>query len=440
MSPSAILVLGLGLVLALPVASRVVLRRFDPFEPIVLFAVAYGAMFVARPAAMLVNGELSFGGVDLRDTFPTVTGLALAGGVAFLVAYELRPGVVLARRLPGPRSIDTRAAFTWSMALAALAGLALAMLAMGIAGRSDQVGSVAVPSDYATYGARLLVPAALCLAALALRDRSRRIVLAAALALGASLALLAPLGSRVFLLPLLGGIFVFAYIHRRRRPSAFVLLAVMVAALFGSYAAVVVREPQRRDDARAEFTRLLQRPDRVFDLIFHRGDAEMAPVLAGALTAVPDRLGYRYGGATIGDLLVRPIPRQLWQDKPKPGGTQVVATVWPHLSGNFHPAFSPLLSFYWDFGLAGVLGGMAFFGFACRVLYEWFLRHADSFAAQLIFSVALWYVVIGARNEITDTLVHASFVLLPLILLVRFSEPRGSIVRPLLGRARVSQR
>ena len=58
-SPSSMLVVALGIVLALPLVARAVQRRFDPFEPIVVFALAYGVMFVARPASMLVHGDLS---------------------------------------------------------------------------------------------------------------------------------------------------------------------------------------------------------------------------------------------------------------------------------------------------------------------------------------------------------------------------------------------
>jgi hypothetical protein len=449
-SASAILILGLALVLALPLAWRALARRLDPFEPLVLFALAYGAMFVARPASMLVHGELSYGEVDLRRTFPAATALALAGGVAFLCGYELRAGAALARRLPPPRRIATRAAVTCSIALTVLAALALlalvtrfsglSALRILVHGRSEEEARLSHESSYVWYAARLFVPAALCLLALALRERSRRIGVAAALLIAASLLVTIPLGSRIFLLPLLGGIFVLVYVRRGTRPSPLLLAVLAVAALFASYAAVIVREPERRQNAGAQFALLVHRPYHLFDLILYRGDAEMAPVLAGALTVVPERFGYRYGRASVGEIVVRPIPRQLWHGKPEPGDERIVAAVWPRLSGHFHPSFSSLLSFYWDFGIAGVMWGMAVFGIGCRALYEWFRRHADSFAAQLIYSAALWYVVVGVRDQPVDTIVLASFVVLPLILLERFSASRWASVRRSLARARVSQR
>ena len=82
----------------------------------------------------------------------------------------------------------------------------------------------------------------------------------------------------------------------------------------------------------------------------------------------------------------------------------------------------------------------ALFGIGCCALFEWFLRHRDNLAAQLIFASAVWYVVVGVRNDPVDSIVLASFVVLPLVLLERFSALQRPIVRPILTRARLSQR
>jgi hypothetical protein len=309
-----------------------------------------------------------------------------------------------------------------------------------VGGRSPDALYLTELGSYVWYAPRLVVPASFCLFALAVRQRSRKIGIGAAFALAATLLLTVPMGARIFLLPLLGGIVVFVYVHRRKRPSVFALLALMVIALFASYAAVIVREPGRRESAGSQFAMLVERPSQVFHLVLYRGDAEMAPALAGALTVVPERLGYRYGGASIGALFVRPIPRQLWHGKPEPDGRRIVAAVWPDLTGYFEPSYSTLLSFYWDFGIAGVLAGMVMFGIGCRALYEWFLRHADSFGAQLIFSVALWFVVVETRDGPVDTVVFAGVILLPLVLLERFSALRRTRLRRLDQRPRLSAR
>jgi len=69
MSVSSILITGLGALLLAPIVWRIADRRFDPFEPVVLFCVAWGVMFVVRPTAMLIDGNLTYSGVNISGTW-----------------------------------------------------------------------------------------------------------------------------------------------------------------------------------------------------------------------------------------------------------------------------------------------------------------------------------------------------------------------------------
>ena len=91
---------AMGGVLVAPIGLRLLRRRFDPFEPIVLFGIAYGVMFVVRPAAMIASHHLAYDGprtsTDVSATFTKMLVLALLGGVAFVAAYEAPLGGRLA--------------------------------------------------------------------------------------------------------------------------------------------------------------------------------------------------------------------------------------------------------------------------------------------------------------------------------------------------------
>ena len=91
---------ALGGVLVAPIGLRLLRRRFDPFEPIVLFGIAYGVMFVVRPAAMIATHHLAYNGprtsTDVSATFTKMLVLALIGAVAFVAAYEAPLGGRLA--------------------------------------------------------------------------------------------------------------------------------------------------------------------------------------------------------------------------------------------------------------------------------------------------------------------------------------------------------
>ena len=159
MTRSAILVTGVGIVLALPLLWRALQRRFDPFEPIVAFCAAWGAMFVARPAATLIGGDTDYFGIDVLETFPLVLLLALVGAVAFICSYELSLGGRFARSLPSfPTLNETRAGWV-ALGVAAASAVALAVavattvgqdgLAVLLEGRGHGLGAVlSGSSDY----------------------------------------------------------------------------------------------------------------------------------------------------------------------------------------------------------------------------------------------------------------------------------------------------
>jgi hypothetical protein len=443
-SASSILVIGLGGVLLLPIVWRIALHRFDPFEPIVLFSLAWGAMFVVRPAVMLVNGDLTYFRLDISATLPRALLLALIGSVVFVGAYELRTGHALVGRLPRPRQIELGLGLASAIVMIVLAFVALIAFFKGfsdfdllLGGRSERLGRILHDSStYLWYGSTLVIPAALLSLALALRNRRPIVALVGAAAAGLAFFRMVPSGSRIFLLPLLGGAFVYLYVRRDRRPAVPMLFVVCVGAVVASYALLLYRYPDTRSGVGSGVQSLLEHPDRAFGPILHGADAEMAPALAGALRVVPHKLHYRYGGAVLGDLVVRPIPRQLWKGKPEPPSQEVVAAAWPRAARySFDPSFSPLLFFYWDFWIVGVIVGMAIFGIAARMLYEWFLRFRHDLAAQLVFAVGVWFVVIGARNDPVDTIVLATFLVLPLAIVNWLAGLRMPLLASFLERS-----
>ena len=446
MSAAWILLVGSAVVLALPLAVRAAQRRLDPFEPIVLFSVAYGVMFVLRPAVMLAEDNTRFWGVEFGDRLPLTMLLAFVGGVAFVCAYELkRQGRDEAAR-PVDR-LDRSAATAAALGVALVGLLAFVVilptrdpvetLHLVVGGRSEELRAVVLDSStYLWYASWMLAPAAVVLTGLAIEARRTIPWLCATTVLALTLLRTVPLGSRLVLLPLIGGIFVLVYVMRRRRPSAKVIALVAVLALLTSYVMLIVRQPEDRSDVAGEVDRLVRKPHALLYPLTRGEDAEMAAALSAALT---DDFGYRFGGATVGDLVTRPIPRELWSGKPLPVHEQVVERVWPQFYPGLNPAFSPLLSFYWDLGIAGVAIGMALFGYGARCVFDWFRKRETTLAAQLLFSSSLWFVVIGIRNDPVDTAVFALFLVAPVIAIVAVSDRSGRLAAR-LGSARRARR
>lgn len=431
---------GCAVVLLIPIATRIVRRRLDPFEPIVLFAIAWGVMFVVRPASTLVKNETRFWGVNIAETLPRALLLALVGAASFVFVYESRYGRRMARHLPAPGVLDERAAAAAAIGFAALALIVLVILLPAsdpresarilLGGRSHELGALLRESStYLWYGSLTAAPAALVLGGLTLRHRTPPLIGAFAAVLALALVRVVPVGGRVVLLPLVGGLFVLIYVMRDRRPTAPMLLAVALLALLGSFLTLSVRDPTDSVTLRSSISELRDRPQALLDPVLRDADAEMVLALSAALTEIPESLPHRWGRATVIDLISRPVPREIWSGKPLPPGEVVVSTIWPELYPGLNPAFSPLLSLYWDFSFVGVALGMGLFGLVARALYEWFLRYRNDLSAQLVFSVSVWFVVIGARNNPVDTIVLAAFLVGPVAAIIALST-RGTAPTP----------
>ena len=435
------LIVAIGAVLAAPLAARVLRRRFDPFEPIVLFALAYGVMFVVRPAAMIAEHHLAWDGpsfsTDVSGTFSKMLVLALLGAVAFVAAYETSAGRRLVSgwrglgELATPRVIAV-ALVTGGVGVASFIAFlvsssdGMSSFSLIFRGRSAELSKdVAGTTFYFWYAFFLLVPATLVLVAVGL-ERRRKLLVLAGLAFGALFLLrTVPLGARIAILPLLGGAFVFFYLRRSRRPSVVVLAALALVALLGSAFLSDLRGRGTRGESVAQTVVRATRPHRIVSPLVSGPDTEMAPVLAAALTQIPSKLHYTYGQTIVGDLVARPIPRALWSDKPQPPRDKLIGSLWPTERKDINPEFSVLLYFFWDFGIPGVAVGMLLFGVGARALFEYFRSYRHSTAVQLLYSLALWFVVIGLRNSPVDTFVQLVFVVVPAWLAVRLSEWRG---------------
>ena len=440
----AILVMAIAAVLLAPMARRIREKRFDPFEPLVIFAVAYGMMFVVRPAAMLAKDAVFYAGpraeLDVSATFTEMLEIALLGAVSFVVAYELvlrRPERHTAT-VVGPdldSGLATRLAIglgivgvgSFAAFLASTDGIAT-LEAIFRSGREAGLDPAIEANRYLWQAYYVLVPAAVILLGVGWSKR-RPAVVAVALALTAAFLLReGPLGARISLLPLVGGIFVLHYLRRSLRPSPQTLIVLVLLAVFASAFLSDLRARTTRDETVIETVERAASPSRLSDSVLLGPDTEMAATFAAALTLIPESLDYSYGKTIFRDLVVRPIPRSFWEGKPPPPRNRLIATLWPaeEAAGAINPEFSVLLYFYWDFGLIGVAVGLALGGIGSRALYRYLSERENDISAQVVYALSLSFVVIGLRNGPVDTITLAAFIVAPAWLVFRLARPPAS--------------
>jgi hypothetical protein len=446
-SPSlaGMIVLAIAAVLIAPLVIRISRGSFDPFEPLFLFALAYGTMFVIRPALTLMSHDpryaLPYGAIDVSGTFNEMLVIALAGALAFVAGYSSSIGATLGRRLTVPqRPINVQLATALAIVIAAVAVLTFAafVLTSGgwkliLAGRSTELTeSMRSASKYLLFGQLMLIPS--CLVLLALGKGSRLVRSVGVVTLCVAVVFALPIGSRAMLLSLAIGIGVYWYVARGRRPGVQFLCAVGAVALALSAVTLQSRIASEREatGVRSLVTGIADNPGRVVEPISRGDDAAMAPLLAAALTVIPEEMHHTYGRALIGDLFVRPIPRELWPAKPEPPNVQVTETLFPTMPW-VNPEYSVLMIPYLDFGLAGVVALMLALGVGLRTLYAYFMHNAGDLGAQLIFAATLSIVVSVARDSPVDSSTRAALVIGPLWLILwlarrpaRGLEPRSA--------------
>jgi O-antigen polysaccharide polymerase Wzy len=436
------LVCSIGVILLIPLVWRAMNAAFDPFEPLVFFAAAYGVMFVGRPLTMIIDGDYSYEAplstLNVEPEFTKMLTLALLGALSFLIGYSLSWGKRLARRHPRSPLIDRKIA---SLAAGAVAVIGVACFAIFLGhagglsavllllrGRTPELSQATADlSFYPWTGALMLVPACLTFLGLTWQRRTKGLIAAFLFTAALVLLLTLPIGNRFILLVFFGAIFLLFYLRRLARPKWLTLFIVGVVAIFAaSFLSDLRGRSTRGESVQETLARLASHPADAPRRLVTGPDSEMAPVLSAALSVIPRELPHTYGATIFGDLVARPIPRTIWPTKPEPPRDKLIATLWPTESarGSVNVEFSVLLYFYWDFGMIGVVIGLATFGVGARWLYEYFLRRSESFSAQLIYSLAVWFIVIGLRNGPVETFITGVFIGGPLMVILTIAKRR----------------
>jgi hypothetical protein len=456
-----LLVWLIGATLAAPLIYRLVTGAFDPFEPVIWFLLAWLIMFVIHPAAMIVDQDIFYHDpwrtIDLSPTFAPALRLGLVGAVAFLVAYFTPAGSLIAGRWRRPPADVAWDVLTPAAILTGIVGIILEVLWLHSTGSSPlglfsgraartsrELIQINNGSSYLLHGPYLLIPAAIILITAGLIRRDRIISAIgwgfAALAILRALAL----GDRAMLLPMVAGLLIFAYLRRGRRPKFIAFAGVIIAAL---YLATIIGDTRTADyrsqsSVLTAIQRATTQPSHDLATLTHSNDSSEIRTLAAAMLYVPSQIGYQYGGASIGDVVTRPVPRKFWAGKPLPPAQQVFSVAIPEsfAAGTSNKASSSLLVFYMDGGIFGVIIGMALYGAFARAMYEYYRTWQSSVYAQLMLALFTALMASAMRDGFADTVERMALVVGPVWVIYRLSgsrrlsralHPRGPRSRPL---------
>jgi len=441
-SPDKVEVALLGLIglgVAAPLLWRAVYRQFDLFEPLTAFLAAWFVLFWLRPVLMLALGFFRFYTYDIRSGFTPMLLMVGLGEVGFLIGYFASPGRRLAARLPAiPDRPEMDKLIKWCLGLGALSFLlfglfliqtgGLHMLRSLLGGRqTGQPEAYLSSTAYFYDGIFLAFPAGLVVVAYGIRARRTLVAGLGAVMMAVPLIEVGPTGVRSWLLPLFGSPFVLYYLWRQKRPSGRLLTGLVVVGIVAASFIGIARNAYYRQQLSGTAgiaTFFLQHPVIVPALFILGPDTEMASLLSLEGQTVPSKIPYQHGAAT-GEVLVHPIPRLLWHQKPRPGDEILTQAYFGNSRLRLVPRqYSPLADFYLDFGYPSVLLGMLLLGILARLHWDWFRLHLGSTAALVFFAATLPFWIVLLRGSIADTAGRLLFVIPPILIALYFARER----------------
>jgi hypothetical protein len=404
---------------------RLTVGHVDPFEPLAVFGVLWAIMFVIRPIAMLVTGDMSLRGIyDASDGLAPALSLALVGALAFVATYLIVPAL----SVRSPTSTDSLSIGSATHQLGdsrdsrvrvialIFGGIGLAAALLSFAhGR----GTTSYQSGYLTFAPLLVVPSALMI-----RDlRTGPVHLQTAVAVAGLFLITADywlVGERFFGLLPLGSLCIYECLVRGYRPGPATVVVLVVGLAFLLSVLVNARPGV---SAPADSHRGI-----VTQFVLNDTTAEL-PALAVQLETqghvwneTPGYLPY--------SVLLHWVPKQLWPNKPESYEEVLYSRLFPgsYATARNGTEFSILGDFYYDSGLLGVIVGMAALGLLSRYCYDFFMRRGRRGLGAVGYSMVPILLVMVFRGDITLSIALIIYSYLPIAIAMRFGYPSGHAV------------
>lgn len=433
----------LTILLAVPLVIGCVTRRMDPFDPTAIIAACYFLYFVYAPIRSLLAGQYYFFGKLVMPLLP-LGSLYLVFGIIGMWAGYYASGIArrAARALPSPPATHRGViSYAWIVALLAIVafnayahsvGLSwFRLLTLGQFGSSSAAVETLSQASRGAFGNYLYSTLDWLTSALmllyAFSHRGRKWLLAAFVAV---LLVYTTIGFRFRVVVLVLAPMIYHYLSIKRRPGVLRMAGVAVGIMLLIGAIGMSRSSFRagEDIAPAGVSISSSRETFSNDLNIYQG-------YLAIIDAFPRDHGYLWG-SSFAYLLLQPIPRGLWPDKPEaPVGTIVDVVLGPDAvaAGIAYPNVG---EFYANFGAAGLFACMWIFGFFARVLYEYLGQHESNDWARIIYAVSIPFIIqVISRGYFVQIFQEGAFLLLPLILGMWICGRGSRVQSPALARA-----
>lgn len=399
---------------AYPIMVRVIRGTFDIFEPVVIACLTLGIAFGARPIAMILMSDYTFyGQVDLTPNISSTLWLVLGATTAFVVGYEVVSARPLRRQPLLPAAMNRDLLRGYLVLLGVLGtllyffyllqtGSPLGTIRMNLQGRSKALYSLDTSSTAYLTNAPILLSCVSILYVITTRGR-----MSIWKRFGVALVILMPFtldlstGSRRFLIPTVVLPVLVYYLRERRRPSllqfvVIVPLAFLLLAGLPSFRTASAR--QQSGGLGSAIVQHVTSPAGTAKKFLVGNDNEMFSALVSEVGVLKGPDDFSYGGATLGNMLLAPIPHIVFPGKPENENDRLLTKIFGapcQAVGGVCPDFSIVGSFYHDGWWIAVVVGMTLLGAASAGIWRRYTSKPDIQSTLLaaVFTVFLPIVI-----------------------------------------------
>jgi hypothetical protein len=440
----------------IPVAGALARGRVDPFEIGVAVALAYLVLFPLRAAVVLLGwddgaprGTITASDPVVRDTLVAAALGLVAGGICYVAPLGARLGARL--RIPSARAVERPSAL---LAAALFVFGAAAQSLILAASRNPSLPLIGGRGSGLVSSSSVLMLVGLCLLtrrAVLSRARADIAWVVAAMLAGAAVGVVGQF-KEVVIVSLLAPLVMAHFTSSGGIRMRWLALAALVAVFLIFPVVTSWRQVSGLEGSENPVTVVSKLPSHYLHHNLLTGGERtlgVADVVSEPLAVVsrrlygfdsltlavrytPSQITYRRG-ATLEGLWAGAVPRILWPSKPNIGigywfavhywGTPAGVTQVPQTIT--HPG-----ELYIDFGLAGVIIGMALLGLWYRFAYT-ALRPRETGTAALIYTILLLTVVSVDRDlplvyvTLLQRLVVVTLLLLALTWFARLRQTRA---------------
>ena len=386
------LFLILGLLLIAPLFLAGIARWFNPLESAYLWLPVYGYVYLVKPMVRVILGEpFWFGEQNLNWALSVAT----IGLIAFYIGYYCRLGAAISKHVPIMSGGISQPRFRfcgWAFIVIGAAGFWWYMatsggwrqfwsLPHGYGGKPElSTAYIYGLPDLMVVGFFLITYDAMICRRFTLLTAAR-VVAASIGGIGVNTILL---GRRKFVLWVLLTIFILYFLRKGKRPGAAAILLLGLSAFLAVSLTLAYRSHIHLGASWEDLAAVDLAGAAITAISQPRDEFDSFLAIVGLY---PDSLNYDYFGI-YGRILIHPIPRLLWPDKPP-----LFVSSWDDFlfrTGiGWGSSESVLGDLYIQMGLLGVLIGMFVAGVLFKFLYAYLMRAPSTPFMQLLYAVAI---------------------------------------------------